>query len=97
MRLFVGNLSFDISSRDLMEIFEPFGKVTDSEVIRKREGGSRGFGFITMPDQEEALKATIKLNGQPFRGRALTVNEAHPRSVFGQVLSKARETADRTA
>jgi RNA recognition motif-containing protein len=94
VRLYVANLDFSIGSRELKELFEAHGSVTDCQIILKKGSGrSRGFGFITMPNQEEAMKTMVSMNGQPFKGRSLVVNEAHPRSEFGQVLSKARETA----
>lgn len=90
MRLYVANLDFSIGSRELKELFEVHGNVTDCQIIlKKASGNSRGFGFVTMPNQEEAMKTIVAMNGQPFKGRTLVVNEAHPRSEFGKNLSRA--------
>lgn len=76
--LYVGNLSFKVTSDGLREIFEPYGEVSSASVVMDRESGrSRGFGFVEMDSGgEEAIDA---LNGQDHDGRALTVNEARPR------------------
>ena len=89
MRLYVANLDFSIGSKELKELFEIHGNVTDCQIILKKSSGiSRGFGSITM-NQEEGMKAMVAMNGQPIKGRSLVVNEAHPRSEFGKNLSKA--------
>jgi RNA recognition motif-containing protein len=77
-KLYVGNLSFRVTSDDLHELFSQYGSVTSSSVISDRDTGrSRGFGFVEMADRgESAIEA---LNGQDLQGRALTVNEAKPR------------------
>lgn len=78
--LYVGNLSYDIDSAKLEEIFSKVGKVTSAEVISDRYSGrSRGFGFVQMSSEEEAKKAIDKLNGKEIDGKALVVNEAKPR------------------
>lgn len=84
MKLYVGNLSFQTSDSDLREMFEEFGKVDSAQVVMDRETGrSRGFGFVEMPDRQEAQKAIEALNGQEVGGRPLTVNEARPREDRG--------------
>lgn len=77
-KLYVGNLSFRVTSDDLRELFAQYGSVTSASVISDRETGrSRGFGFVEMADGgDSAIEA---LNGQDLQGRALTVNEAKPR------------------
>jgi len=84
MNLFVGNLSFETSDRDLKEAFEAFGQVSSSAVIMDRDSGrSRGFGFVEMPTEGEARAAIEGLDGQDLNGRALKVNEARPRAAGG--------------
>jgi RNA recognition motif-containing protein len=78
--IYVGNLVWGISSDDLLSLFQSYGAVSQAQVISDRETGrSRGFGFVVMQNDDEAQKAIDGLNGQDFRGRALTVNEARPR------------------
>jgi cold-inducible RNA-binding protein len=83
-KLYVGNLSYNVSSSDLQTLFTPFGNVNSAEVIMDRTTGrSKGFGFVEMEQNEEAAKAIAGLNGQQQDGRALTVNEAKPRESRG--------------
>src|SRR5438105_4420219 len=78
--IYVGNLIWGINSDDLLALFQGYGAVSQAQVVSDRETGrSRGFGFVVMQNDEEAQKAIEGLNGQDFRGRALTVNEARPR------------------
>lgn len=82
--LYVGNLTWDANSDDLIELFQEFGGVTRTQIITDRETGrSRGFGFVEMGNDAEAQKAIDALNGADFRGRPLTVNEARPREERG--------------
>src|SRR3954449_4977797 len=79
-RLYVGNLSYDVDSSALQDMFSAHGSVTSAEVISDRmTGRSKGFGFVEMGSDEEAEAAIAALNGQDQGGRALTVNEAKPR------------------
>ncbi len=79
-KLYVGNLSYDVSSSDLEQMFTPHGAVESAQVIEDRATGqSKGFGFVEMGSGEEAQAAITALNGQDHGGRALTVNEAKPR------------------
>ena len=79
-RLYVGNLSYKVSSSDLEQLVSPHGTVESAEVISDRvTGQSKGFGFVEMSSDEEARVAIEALNGQDYQGRALTVNEAKPR------------------
>jgi RNA recognition motif-containing protein len=83
-KLYVGNLSFDVESADLEEMFAPHGAVRSAQVIMDRDTGrSKGFGFVEMSSDNEAEAAISALNGREFRGRALTVNEAKPREDRG--------------
>ena len=79
-KLYVGNLSYDVSSSDLETLLSPHGTVQSAEVIMDRSTGqSKGFGFVEMGSDAEAQAAITALNGQDHGGRALTVNEAKPR------------------
>jgi len=83
MNVYVGNLPFSVTQDELESLFSQFGDVDRAQVITDRETGrSRGFGFVEMDDQaaQEAINA---LNGQQHGGRALTVNEAKPKSESG--------------
>ena len=79
-KLFVGNLSFNTTEGDVLDLFKQAGNVTSCELIMdKFTSKSRGFAFVTMGSQEEATKAQADFNGKELDGRALTVNEAKPR------------------
>jgi len=83
-KLYVGNLSYNVSSSDLETLFGAFGTVSSAQVIEDRESGrSKGFGFVEMSNDEEAQAAIQGLNGQANDGRPLTVNEARPREERG--------------
>ena len=80
MNIYVGNLSFNATENDIRDAFAAFGAVEKAAVITdKGTGQSRGFGFVEMPNKEEALKAIAALNGKDLKGRALKVNEAQAR------------------
>ena len=79
-KLYVGNLSYNVTSSDLQTMFEKHGTVSSAEIINDRESGrSKGFGFVQMGSDDEAQAAIAALSGQESDGRALTVNEAKPR------------------
>jgi RNA recognition motif-containing protein len=83
-KLYVGNLSYDMTDSDLQNLFVPHGTVQSAQVIMDRDAGrSKGFGFVEMDSGEEAQAAITALNGQEVNGRALTVNEARPRAERG--------------
>ena len=80
MNIYVGNLSYGMSEEELREAFGAFGEVSSVKILMDRETGrSRGFGFVEMPNQNEAEKAIAQLNGKDVGGRALRINEARPR------------------
>ncbi len=84
-RLYVGNLSYQVSSEDLQALFEQYGPVRSAQVLSDRETGrSRGFGFVEMDNDNEAEAAIEALDGQDHEGRRLTVNEAKPRTEGGR-------------
>src|SRR6185295_8408791 len=79
-KLFVGNLSFNITENDLQDMFAAHGTVLEANLMMDRVSGRpRGFGFVTMSTPDEAQAAISALNGQDKDGRALTVNVAKPR------------------
>ena len=83
-KLYVGNLSFNISETDLRTAFEKFGNVVDLHIANDRETGRpRGFAFVTFETEEESKLATEKMNGTELDGRTLTVNEARPKGESG--------------
>jgi RNA recognition motif-containing protein len=84
-KLYVGNLSYDVTDNDLSKMFEPHGTVESAQVIMDRDTGrSKGFGFVEMKTDQEAQTATAALSGQDVGGRALTANEAKPRTESGR-------------
>src|SRR5438128_9390664 len=83
-KLYVGNLSYDVDSSALEQLFTPHGTVQSAQIINDRDTGrSKGFGFVEMGSDAEAQAAIAALNGQDNGGRALTVNEARPREDRG--------------
>lgn len=78
-KLYVGNLPFSATDSQLTDLFSQAGNVDSVRIVTERETGrSRGFGFVEMSNEDEALSAIEKFNGQPMDGRPLTVNEARP-------------------
>jgi RNA recognition motif-containing protein len=79
-KLYVGNLSFRVTSEDLQEHFATAGPVESANVVIDRETGrSRGFGFVEMASDDDANNAIAQFNGQEYDGRNMVVNEARPR------------------
>jgi RNA recognition motif-containing protein len=79
-KLYVGNLSFRVTSEDLQEYFAAAGAVESANVVFDRETGrSRGFGFVEMASEDAANAAIAQFNGQEYDGRNMVVNEARPR------------------
>ncbi|MEN6311289.1 MAG: RNA-binding protein [Acidobacteriota bacterium] len=84
MNIYVGNLSFTVTEEDLRTAFQAFGTVEKAAIITdKMTGQPRGFGFVEMPNKDEAVKAISGLNGKDLKGRNLKVNEAQPRPAGG--------------
>jgi RNA recognition motif-containing protein len=83
-KLYVGNLSYGVTTADLEQLFGQHGQVVSAQIISDRDTGrSKGFGFVEMGTDEEAQAAAQALNGQMHGGRTLTVNEARPREERG--------------
>jgi RNA recognition motif-containing protein len=79
-KLYVGNMSYEMDSSQLQELFSAHGTVTSAEVVADRDTGrSKGFGFVEMSSDDEAQAGIAALNGKDHGGRALTVNEAKPK------------------
>jgi len=80
MNIYVGNLPYSVSEDDLADTFGEYGEVSKVTVITdKISGNSKGFGFVEMPDNDEAEKAIDALNETDLKGRDLRVNQARPR------------------
>jgi cold-inducible RNA-binding protein len=80
-KLYVGNLSFDVTETELREMLSKHGPVNEINVVMDRTTGrARGFAFVTMNTEEAANAVVLALNGKDWQGRALTVNEARPRA-----------------
>jgi RNA recognition motif-containing protein len=83
-KLYVGNLSYDVTDSSLSQMFEAHGMVQSAQVIMDRDTGrSKGFGFVEMGSDQEAQNAIKAMNGKELGGRSLTVNEAKPREERG--------------
>jgi RNA recognition motif-containing protein len=79
MKVYVGNLPFTVNDDKLKELFASFGEITEATIIKdKFSGRSKGFGFITFANEEEAKKAIEEMNKKEIEGREITVNEAKP-------------------
>ena len=79
MNIYVGNLSRDVVDDDLLQAFREFGEVKSATVVKDRyTGEARGFGFVEMPNKEEAQKAIQALNSKEMKGRHMIINEARP-------------------
>ncbi len=95
-KLYVGNLSFGITSDDLQEHFAQAGTVESAKVVEDRDTGrSRGFGFVEMSSSDEAQAAIEQFNGQDLDGRSLVVNEARPREEGGRGGGGGRSSGGR--
>ncbi len=80
MNIFVGSLPFSLEESELQEFFEEYGEVTSAKIITdKFSGRSKGFGFVEMPNDEEARRAIDELNGAEVSGRTIVVNESEKR------------------
>ena len=81
MNIYVGNLDFSSTEDSLRALFEPFGEIASVNIIKFRDTGrSRGFGFVEMSNKEEAQAAINAVGGADLDGKAITVNEARPKT-----------------
>jgi len=82
MRIYVGNLTHDVTAGELNAVFSEYGKVSSANVIKdKHSGRSKGYGFVEMPNDSEANEAIKALDESPLQGRNIKVNQARPRGV----------------
>ena len=80
MNLYIGNLSWGVSEEELQQLFEAYGEVSSCKIVKdKMTNRSKGFGFVEMPNNDEANAAINALNGKDVGGRNISVNEARPR------------------
>ena len=85
MNIYLGNLSYSSTENTIRELFEVYGAVTTAKIVTdKFTGSSRGFGFVEMPNDDEAQRAIAELNGKEFEGRKMVVNESRPRETTGR-------------
>ena len=81
MNIFIAGISYNLSNADLGELFEEFGEVISAKIVMDRETGrSKGFGFVEMPNDDEAKEAIKQLNGAEYVGRSMVVKEALPKN-----------------
>jgi len=81
MKIYVGNLPYDIGENELKQLFEQHGEVSSAQIIvDKHSGRSKGFGFVEMTDDSQAEAAIEALNNQDFQGRNIKVNKARPKT-----------------
>jgi cold-inducible RNA-binding protein len=84
MKIYIGNLGYDVTDEKLSAMFEKYGTVDSATVITDRDTGrSKGFGFVEMSDLKQAQAAMNGLNGTELDGRTITVSEARPRTPRG--------------
>ena len=84
MNIYVGNLSWGLKDQDLANLFAPFGEVASAKIVMdKFTQRSKGFGFVEMPNDEQAQAAISQLNGSEVEGRNLVVNESRPKEEGG--------------
>ncbi len=80
MKIYIGKLSYEVTTSDLMELFKAYGDVGSANIVRDRDSGeSRGFGFVEMASREQAESAISELDGKEIKGRRIIVSEAKPR------------------
>ena len=93
MNIFVGNLSFEVKEIDLQRVFMAFGVVTSVAIVMEKKGKkSRGFGFVEMPDEQEALAAIAQLQGKDILGRPINVTPAVSKGPKSEPAGKANNS-----
>jgi len=89
MNIYVGNLSWGLKDQDLANLFTPFGEVASAKIVMdKFTQRSKGFGFVEMPNDDQAQAAIAQLNGSEVEGRNLVVNESRPKEDNGGYKKK---------
>ncbi|MFH1889147.1 MAG: RNA-binding protein [Candidatus Omnitrophota bacterium] len=92
MNIFVGNLSFKAREEDIKSLFGGFGSVDSVRIVMEKKGDkSRGFGFVQIPNEQEALAAIEALNGREFMGRPLNVSPARPKPEVERDRAEAKK------
>ncbi len=85
MKIYIGNMSYEVTEDDLRQLFGEFGEVQSANIIMdKISGRSKGFGFVEMATKEEGQAAIAGLDGKEIKGRTVTVNEAKPQAKSGE-------------
>lgn len=91
MNIFIANLNFKVQSEKLQEIFEEYGEVSSAKVVFDRETGrSKGFGFVEMPNDDDAKRAIEDLDGVEIEGKTIVVKIAKPREEGGRPRNQGR-------
>lgn len=90
-KLYVGNLPFNVNDAILIKIFNQIGIVSSARIIQDKDTGkSKGYGFVEMASESEAIQAIDRFDGAEFEGRPLTVSEAHPQGIRRVGVQRAR-------
>lgn len=91
MNIFIANLNFKVQSEKLQEIFGEYGEVSSAKIISERETGrSKGYGFVEMPNDDEATRAIEDLDGVEIEGKTIVVKKAKPREESSRSGSQGR-------
>lgn len=92
MNIFIANLNFKIQSEKLQQIFEEYGEIASAKVIFDRETGrSKGYGFVEMPNDDQATKAIEDLDGIEIEGKTIVVKKARPKEEGGRQRNQGRQ------
>jgi RNA recognition motif-containing protein len=95
-RLYVGNISFKATEKDLGDLFSQAGEVVSTKLIKDAATGKmRGFGFVEMSSRDDAQKAITMFNGKPFMDRSIVVNEAKPQERHERGMGDRGDRGDR--
>lgn len=95
MKIYIGNLPYDLTEDELRDAFTDFGDVQSARIlIDSQTGNSKGFGFIEMDDDEAAAEAIMALDASALKGRNIKVNKAKPRGV--RTFRRSRKNSEQT-
>jgi RNA recognition motif-containing protein len=92
-KVYVGNLPYQVDENSLREVFAAIGKVQSVRIVTDETGRSKGFGFVEMTFDADADEALSSLNGTPFMGRSIVVNEARPQVSRGRTGGTVRQSS----